>query len=113
MRLEILFSGKEYHAYPRAAVATSLVCDIPGFPGGVIVCEYQAFDKQAFWSAWRALGGESQNLVIGENKKPFIAPYALVDGDEDDDDEDEPEPRGFWRRLLDWLFPWTREASDD
>jgi len=101
--LKISLCGQELEAQPFAVSGCGLLCHT-GPNTSSMVLEHMVRDKQAFWDAWKALGGESQGLVWesggkflppgSEAAKPSKAKSWLAQ---------------LWDRFWLWLFPWEED----
>ena len=72
MKLSVTISGKPTEAHPYAVNGLGLQCATDS--GQVFILEHMALDREAFWEAWRKLGGESQGLQF-EGGEPYQPPF--------------------------------------
>lgn len=68
--LEVRLFDRPFTVRPIAVHGLGLQCTGVGELGPIVVMEHNAVDRNAFWQAWAALGGDRLNLQW-ESGKPF------------------------------------------
>lgn len=63
MMLDVIYHGMPIEVSPCRVIGLALQCYHQSSP--ILVLEYMAIDKQAFWQAWKAAGGMRQGIMVG------------------------------------------------
>jgi hypothetical protein len=75
--IDVSYFGDQIKVRPYAVQGVGMLCS--GHLKSIMVMEYQAHDRIAYWNAWVALGGEQQGLVW-EDGSAFKCPLTVAAG---------------------------------
>jgi hypothetical protein len=106
--LDVSYFGEQLKVRPYAVQGVGLLCSGP--LKSIMVMEYQAHHRMAYWNAWVALGGERQGLVW-EDGSAFKCPLTVASGVEYGTLRHPAASGGVLRRVAACVGVWLRRAA--